>query len=90
MPWATEEEVISRANNTLMGLGASVWTNDLEQGKRIAQRLEAGNVYVNAHGRPTPTLPFGGHKESGIGVEWGAAGLKGYCNSQTLIYHRKP
>lgn len=89
MPWSTEDEVISRANNTQMGLGASVWTEDMEQGERIASQLEAGNVWVNTHLEVSPSFPFGGHKHSGIGTEYGRAGLMTFYNTQTL-YLRKP
>lgn len=84
MKWTDEEEVLQRANNTDMGLGASVWTTNLEQGSRMARRLKAGNVWVNSHMELQPNAAFGGHKQSGIGAEWGVQGLKSYCNSQTL------
>lgn len=89
LPWKDEEEVIERANSTLMGLGASVWSADLEEAERIARRIEAGNVWVNAHLEVSPSFAFGGHKESGIGSEWGAMGLKAYCNVQTLFLKKK-
>lgn len=89
LPWSDEEEVITRANDTHMGLGASVWSSDLEEAARIAKRLEAGSVWVNAHMQLGPLFPFGGHKESGIGSEWGASGLKAYCNSQALYLTKK-
>lgn len=85
MRWSTEADVINRANNTQMGLGASVWTNDMQQGDRIARQLEAGNVWVNSHLEVSPAFPFGGHKQSGIGLELGVAGLKSFCNTQTLF-----
>jgi len=84
MSWKDEEDVIDRANNTRMGLGASVWSNDLEEADRIARRLDAGSVWVNAHLEVDPKFAFGGHKESGIGSEYGVGGLKAFCNVQTL------
>lgn len=84
LSWHSEEEVIARANNTPMGLGASVWTKDVAKGRRIALQLEAGNVWVNNHMDTSPNAPFGGHKQSGLGVEWGLAGLRSFCNTQTL------
>lgn len=89
MKWDDEEDVIARANNTKMGLGASVWTSDLTEAERIAKRLEAGSVWVNAHIDVSPMIPFGGHKESGIGHEWGSSGLKHFCNSQSLFLKKK-
>lgn len=84
MKWSDEAEVLRRANNTDMGLGASVWTSNVETGARIARKLQAGNVWVNSHMELQPNAAFGGHKQSGVGAEWGVQGLKSYCNSQTL------
>jgi len=89
LSWSDEDEVIDRANNTRMGLGASVWTTDLEEASRIARRLDAGSVWVNAHLEVGPHFAFGGHKESGIGSEWGVGGLKAFCNVQTLYMKKK-
>lgn len=88
LSWTNEADVISRANDTKMGLGASVWTNDLKKASRVARELQAGNVWVNTHFDLSPNAPFGGHKESGIGTEWGANGLKGFCNVQTLFLNK--
>ncbi|EWC46678.1 hypothetical protein DRE_04165 [Drechslerella stenobrocha 248] len=87
--WTTEEDVVSRANNTDMGLGASVWGKDIEAAGRIARQLEAGNVWVNEHLASLPTTPFGGWKGSGIGVENGREGLAGWCNIQSLYTRRE-
>ena len=84
MQWDTEEEVIGRANNTSAGLGASVWSNNAEQASRIANQLQAGNVWINCHLELQPNAAFGGHKQSGIGCEMGLEGLKAYCNVQTI------
>ncbi|POR35378.1 Uncharacterized protein TPAR_04436 [Tolypocladium paradoxum] len=88
MQWDTEEEVIRRANSTSAGLGASVWSNDSSQASRIANQLQAGNVWINCHQEIQPNASFGGHKQSGIGSELGLEGLKAYCNVQT-VYHDK-
>ena len=85
LTWKNEEDVIQRANDTRMGLGASVWSNDLDEATRIARRMEAGSVWINTHQEGDPRAPFGGHKESGIGYEWGLGGLKAYCNVQSLF-----
>ncbi|KAF5549195.1 aldehyde dehydrogenase [Fusarium mexicanum] len=74
LTWSSEEEVIERANDTTMGLGASIWCNDIRRAHRIAREIQAGNVWVNTHFDLTPMAAFGGHKESGIGNEWGANG----------------
>ncbi|KAF4982782.1 hypothetical protein FZEAL_1683 [Fusarium zealandicum] len=89
LSFKTEDEVVERANDTLMGLGASVWSNDIGKAENIARQLQAGTVWVNNHFDLTPMAPFGGHKESGIGSEWGLNGLKGLCNVQTLFLSKK-
>jgi acyl-CoA reductase-like NAD-dependent aldehyde dehydrogenase len=89
LKWETEDEVIRRANDTLMGLGASVWTRDLNQASRIARKLKAGSVWVNTHLEIQPEHAFGGHKQSGIGAEYGLQGLKSYCNVQTLFLKKE-
>lgn len=89
MTWSDEADVVRRANDTKMGLGASVWSNDLEQANRIARQLDAGSVWVNTHLEVAPNAAFGGHKESGIGFEWGVGGLKAFCNVQTLFLKKK-
>jgi acyl-CoA reductase-like NAD-dependent aldehyde dehydrogenase len=72
-----------------MGLGASVWTKDMVQGERVAQQLEVGNVRVNAYLEVAPAFPFGGHKQSEIGTEWGTAGLKSFYNTQALYVKKE-
>jgi acyl-CoA reductase-like NAD-dependent aldehyde dehydrogenase len=70
LEWSDEDDVIGRANDTKLGLGASVWSNDMEEAGRIARQLDAGSVWVNTHIELDPHAPFGGHKQSGIGYEW--------------------
>jgi acyl-CoA reductase-like NAD-dependent aldehyde dehydrogenase len=82
--WSDEEEVIERANGTLMGLGANVWSKNEDRARRIADQLEAGSVFVNAVEMLTFAAPFGGVKESGLGVEGGPEALKGYCNLKVI------
>ncbi|SEQ84198.1 Acyl-CoA reductase [Solimonas aquatica] len=79
------EDVISRANNTCYGLAASVWGKDVSRAEAVASRLEAGTVWVNQIHVFSPGLAFGGHKQSGVGVENSLHGLAEYCNVQTVI-----
>ncbi|KAL2827915.1 Aldehyde/histidinol dehydrogenase [Aspergillus pseudoustus] len=90
LKWSDEADVIARANASDMGLGASVWSQDLERARRIVDRLEAGNVWINTHFEVEPFAPFGGHKSSGIGTEWGLLGLTQFCNSQTVYVKKSP
>ncbi|EPE36390.1 ALDH-like protein [Glarea lozoyensis ATCC 20868] len=84
LKWSDEEDVIRRANASSMGLGGSVWSKDIVAAERLTRRLEAGTVWVNAHFEVGPQAAFGGHKNSGIGVESGLDGLKGWCNAQVV------
>jgi acyl-CoA reductase-like NAD-dependent aldehyde dehydrogenase len=69
------EDAVTRANGTSFGLGASVWSSNPERAKEIAGRLDAGMVWINKHAELVPTIPFGGAKQSGIGVEFAEEGL---------------
>lgn len=74
--YKTLEEAISKANDSENGLGASVWSDDLDEAQKVAAQLEAGTVWINQHGAINPFVPFGGAKQSGYGVEFGVEGLK--------------
>ena len=78
------DEIIAKANENPHGLGGSIWGSDIAKAKELAQRLEAGTVWVNKHGAIQPNVPFGGVKCSGIGVEFGEEGLKEYTNVQIV------
>ncbi len=85
--FATEEEAITRANDTHYGLNASVWTRDLARGRRVGARLQAGTVNVNeGYGAAMAShdAPMGGMKQSGVGRRHGAEGLLKYTEVQTL------
>ncbi|KAI1299914.1 aldehyde dehydrogenase [Xylaria venustula] len=90
LKWKDESDVIERANNTQYGLGASVWTQDMERAERISTQIQAGTVWINSHAEIGAKIPFGGHKSSGLGVEWGVEGMKAYCKLQTLLTRSKP
>ncbi|MDF2573256.1 MAG: aldehyde dehydrogenase [Agromyces sp.] len=70
------EEAIAMANGLDVGLGASVWSSDRDRAREVAARIEAGTVWINAHGGVHPMVPFGGAKQSGYGLEFGVEGLK--------------
>ena len=78
------DDVIGRANMSEYGLAGSIWATDLEAAARIADKLETGTVWVNEVQYLTPFQAFGGHKQSGIGVENGLGGLLEYTVPQTI------
>jgi acyl-CoA reductase-like NAD-dependent aldehyde dehydrogenase len=79
------DEAVYQANDTEFGLGGSVWSADPERAYGVAQRIEAGMVWVNGHGRNAfPVEPFGGVKSSGLGRELGMAGYLGATESQSI------
>jgi len=78
------DNVIERANNSKFGLGASVWTSDVEAGVQLAGRLSSGTAWVNQHSVVLPHIPFGGSKESGLGVEGSVEGLKHFTETQVI------
>ena len=78
------EDAMRRANDNPLGLGGSVWSSDVTRAKQLVQRLECGTGWVNKHGGIQPNAPFGGIKQSGIGVEFGPEGLKEYTVTQTV------
>ncbi|MET8829026.1 aldehyde dehydrogenase family protein [Streptomyces sp. NPDC004610] len=85
------DDAIERANTGDYGLTASVWSPDLDRAAKVATELDAGQVAVNIHGLGVrPDLPFGGHKQSGLGVENGHWGLHGYTDIQVLTRPAKP
>ncbi|EMR63992.1 putative aldehyde dehydrogenase protein [Eutypa lata UCREL1] len=89
LKWSSEDDVIERANALKTGLGASVWSKDLERAERMARQLDAGSVWVNSHFDVAPHVPFGGCKESGIGREWGLEGFKQFTNVRSLWVWKK-
>lgn len=79
------EDVIRRANATEYGLAASVWSRDTAKARAIAERIEAGTVWINEIHSFSPHVAFGGHKQSGIGIENALDGLSEYTNAQTIV-----
>lgn len=84
------DDVVARANDTEMGLAASVWSGDWERAKAIGERIEAGVIWINEIHSFSPHAAFGGHKQSGIGVENSMEGLAEYTNTQTVVTRRLP
>lgn len=82
---ANEAEAVELANASSLGLGASVYTADLERGRRIAaDELEAGSCFVNSFVKSDPRVPFGGIGHSGYGRELGPEGVRSFTNVKTV------
>ncbi len=81
----SDEEAITLANQSIYGLGSAVFTNDLQRGRRVAQRLQAGACAINDFVKSDPRLPFGGIKASGYGRELGVAGIREFTNIKSLV-----
>src|SRR5690606_34978264 len=79
-----EQSAIATANDSSYGLGASIWTRDVERGKRLAREIESGSVFVNGMVASDPRLPFGGVKASGYGRELSTFGIREFVNIQTV------
>jgi succinate-semialdehyde dehydrogenase/glutarate-semialdehyde dehydrogenase len=86
IPVENEDEAIRVANDSVFGLGAAVFTRNVERGERIAaRRLEAGSCFVNSFVKSDPRLPFGGIKESGYGRELSYFGIREFVNIKTVF-----
>lgn len=80
-----EQQAIMEANNSEFGLGASIWTNDIERGIKLARQVESGIVSVNEMVKSDPRLPFGGIKKSGVGRELSEFGIKEFVNIKSIV-----
>ena len=78
LTFRTPEEAVEKANNTMYGLSAGIWTEKGAKSFWVAQRLRAGVIWANTYNKFDPTSPFGGYKESGFGREGGRQGLLAY------------
>ena len=78
------EEAIERANDSMYGLAAAVWTSDVKKAHYVASRLKAGTVWINTYNLYDPASPFGGYKESGYGRDLGRHALEGYTQVKSV------
>ncbi|TNE41160.1 MAG: aldehyde dehydrogenase family protein [Alphaproteobacteria bacterium] len=84
LKWKDRDDVIARANDSEFGLGGSVWSNDIDAALEIAGELDTGSVWINEAQAVGPHIPFGGHKQSGVGVQHGAEGLLEFTNAKAI------
>ena len=84
IPFTDEAEAIRLANNTIYGLGAAVWTNDMRAAHRLSRAIKAGTVWVNTYDRSSLTTPFGGFKQSGFGRDRSPHAIDKYMDTKTV------
>jgi len=81
----TEEEMLAAANDTIYGLGASIFTEDLRKGHVYAREIKSGTVWINIHNFVFSQAPYGGYKQSGLNRELGKEGLEAYMETKNVI-----
>jgi phenylacetaldehyde dehydrogenase len=84
MPFKTAEELVPRANDTVYGLAAGIWTRDISKAHKLAKQMRAGTVWVNCYNVFDAAMPFGGYKQSGWGREMGHAVLNNYLETKSV------
>lgn len=84
IPFDTEEEAVTMANDNEYGLAASIWTKDITRAMRLMPKVKAGSVWINIHDPGDPSIPFGGVKASGIGKDLGPEQLDHYLQTKSV------
>lgn len=84
VPFSDEDQALEMANDNIYGLAGSVWSNDISQALRVAKKIEAGTVWVNAHDIVDSAMPFGGYKQSGFGKDLGPEQLDHFLKTKTF------
>jgi betaine-aldehyde dehydrogenase len=90
IPFKDDSEVVEMANNTIYGLAATIWTNDLKRAHRTAAAIRAGNVSINYPTVNPPEAPFGGYKQSGVGRELSRHALDLYTQVKNVVVNLNP
>lgn len=84
LTFETTDELVEKANSTIYGLAAAIWTRDIAKAHRLAGELQAGTVWINAYNMLSPESPFGGYKQSGYGRELGRHGIDLYTQVKSV------
>jgi aldehyde dehydrogenase (NAD+) len=84
IPFKSDDDAVRIANDVEFGLAAGIWTKDLKRAHRIARRLEAGTVWVNAYRKNAPQVPVGGYKMSGLGRENGLQAVRDFMQAKSV------
>jgi acyl-CoA reductase-like NAD-dependent aldehyde dehydrogenase len=84
MTFTDEDEAVKLANDTPYGLAGAVWTKDVHRGHRVAAKIKAGSVWINAYRVVAPSVPFGGFKHSGLGRENGVHAIDEYLEEKAI------
>ncbi len=78
------DDLVQKANSTIYGLAAGIWTRDIAKAHKLARQMQAGTVWINAYGMLSPESPFGGYKQSGFGRELGKYGIDLYTQVKSV------
>ena len=84
IPFSNPNEMVQKANDTVYGLAAGIWSRDIQKAHKLAAKLRAGTVWINCYNVFDPALPFGGYKQSGWGREMGHAALEHYTELKSV------
>ncbi|MEO8376852.1 MAG: aldehyde dehydrogenase family protein, partial [Candidatus Sumerlaeota bacterium] len=82
--FGTDEEAALIANDTAYGLGASIWTSDVERARKFIPQIECGTLFINDMVKSDPVIPFGGMKRSGFGRELARDGMLEFANRKSV------
>ncbi|TQC48710.1 aldehyde dehydrogenase [Rhodococcus sp. WS4] len=86
LPFDGEADLIAQANDSVFGLASGIWTGDYRRAWKLARRLQAGTVWINTYKQFSISTPFGGVKESGLGVEKGRSGIAAYSRQKSIYW----
>ena len=88
LPFKDEDDLLAQANDSEFGLASGIWTTNLERAWRVADRLQAGTVWINTYKQLSISTPFDGHKTSGLGREKGLQGMRAYQQTQAVFWSK--